>query len=388
MTVLPAYRTVSVRRAELPAGRRVLILSDIHGHAEALKKALRRAAFSREDTLVVVGDLLEKGTGSLAVVRTLMELSKDHRVFTLMGNMDVFTLSKLLSDDPMQRHSLFELAPKMKNWWGSCLLMEMCAELGLPLEDGADEEAVIREIRGRFKEELSFLQSLPTILDTPRMTFVHGGIPHLRLIELSGKDSDPYLKCDDFLARGLSFPKYVTVGHWPAVLYRDDRMDMSPLLLRERNILCLDGGCGVKKSGQLNCVIWEDPASDHFSFIWEDELPRVRAMAAQEASDHYSYIKYHDREVTVLGKAGPDYTLVSWHGRKIRVPDTAIDQEQPGRLNTDYTDYVLPVREGDVMSLVRSFGGRHYVRLNSVLGWYEGPVAPADESWVVPERTL
>ena len=51
MTALPAYRTVSVRRSEFPAGRRVLILSDIHGHAEALRKVLRRAAFSPEDTL-------------------------------------------------------------------------------------------------------------------------------------------------------------------------------------------------------------------------------------------------------------------------------------------------------------------------------------------------
>ena len=387
MTGLPAYQTVRVIRADLQKGR-TLILSDIHGHAEALKKVLRRAAFSPEDTLVVVGDLLEKGTGSLGVVRTLMELTETHRVYTLMGNMDVFTLSKLLSDDPEKRRSLFELAPKMKRWWGGCLLMEMCAELGIPFEEGMDEAAAVRDIRRRFARELSFLTGLPTILDTPRMTFVHGGLPHLRLTELIGKNSDPYLKCDDFLARGLSFPKYVTVGHWPAVLYRDDRMDMSPLLVRERNILCLDGGCGVKQSGQLNCVIWEDPASDRFSFLWEDELPRVKALAGQEASADYSYIKYHDREVAVLGKDGPEWSLVSWHGRTVRVPDAAIDQDHPGRLNTDYTDYVLPVREGDVMSLVRTVGGRHYVRLNSVLGWYEGPIAPSDGEERIPERPV
>ena len=388
MTALPSFRTVSVVRAELPAGRRVLILSDIHGHADALRKVLRRAAFSPEDTLVVVGDLLEKGTGSLGVVRTLMKLSETRRVYTLMGNMDVFTLNKLLSDDPEKRHSLFELAPKMKAWWGGCLLMEMCAELGIPLEEGMDEEAAIREIKGRFSRELSFLTSLPTILDTPRMTFVHGGLPHLRLSEFAGKDSDPYLKCDDFLSKGLSFPKYLAVGHWPAVLYREGRMDMSPLLCRERKILCLDGGCGVKQSGQLNCVLWEDPASDHFTYVWENELPRVKALAGQEASPDCTYIKYHDREITVLGKDGPDFTLVSWHGRTVRVPDMALDRDRPGQLNTDYTDYVLPVRPGDTMSLVRSFGGRHYVRLDSVLGWYEGSLGPADEDWQTPEKPV
>ena len=40
------------------------------------------------------------------------------------------------------------------------------------------------------------------------------------------------------------------------------------------------------------------------------------------------------------------------------------------------------------MSLVRSFGGRHYVRLDSVLGWYEGQLGPADEDWQTPERPV
>ena len=388
MTDLPSYQKVRVVRAELPPGKRVLILSDIHGHAEALRKVLRRAAFSPDDTLVVVGDLLEKGTGSLTAVRTLMALSETHRVYTLMGNMDVFVLSRLLSDDPEMRRSLMELAPRMKAWWGGCLLLEMCAELGVSLEKGTDEKALFREIRTRFDRELSFMTGLPTILDTPRMTFVHGGLPHLRLSEIEGQDSNPYLKCDDFLSRGLSFPKYLAVGHWPAVLYRDDRMNMSPLLCRDRKILCLDGGCGVKKSGQLNCVLWEDSASDRFSFVWEDELPRVKALAGQEGSASCTYIKYHDREVTVLGPDGPGFTRISWHGRTVRVPDEAVDRDHQGRLSTDYTDYVLPVREGDVMSLVRTIGGRHYVRLDSVLGWYEGPVAPADRDWQPPEKPV
>ena len=388
MTGLPSYQTVSLVRTELPAGWRTLILSDIHGHAAALQKALRRAKFSPDDTLVVVGDLLEKGLGSLSVIRTLMALSETHRVFTLMGNMDVFTLSRLLSDDPEKRHSLFELAPKMISWWGGCLLMEMCGELGIPFQTGMDEAGTVREIRRHFDKELSFLTRLPTILDTPRMTFVHGGLPHLDFQEFVGKDSNPYLKCDDFLSKGLSFPKYLTVGHWPTVLYRDEKMDMSPLLVRERNILCLDGGCGVKQSGQLNCVIWEDPASDRFTFLWEDELPRVKALAGQEGSPSSTYIKFHDRDVTVLRKDGPDFTLVSWHGRTVRVPDTALDRDHPGRLNTDYTDYILPVRAGDTMSLVRTVGGRHYVRRDSVLGWYDGPLGPAEEGWQAPERPV
>ena len=388
MTDLSAYQRVSLIRAGLPPGRRVLILSDIHGHDTALQKALDRAGFCGDDTLVVVGDLLEKGKESLAVVRRLMALSQSRRVYTLMGNMDVWTISKLLTNDPQKRHRLFERAPLMQSWWGGCLLMELCAELGIPLTPETDEERTVLAIRRHFAPELAFLTQLPTILDTPRMTFVHGGLPHLRFSELVGTDSDPYLKCDDFLSQGLSFPKYVAVGHWPAVLYRDRLMDMSPLLDRQRNILCLDGGCGVKRSGQLNCVLWKAPETDDFSFVWEDDLPRVRALADQAPSEDFTYIKYHDREVTLLGPAGEGFTDVSWHGRTVRVPDGALDTEHPGRLNTDFTDYLLPVRAGDVMSLILTTGGRHYVRREGVLGWYSGPVEPADGPYRTLEKTL
>ncbi len=385
---LPPYLETRLVQTEFPAGQRVLMISDIHGHATAFKKLLRRAAFGPKDTLVVVGDLLEKGTESLAVVRTLMDLSRTHRVYTLMGNMDVFTLGKLLTDDAEKRHTLFSYAPLMKNWWGGCLLMEMCREMGVPFTADMDEAETVRLIRAHFAPELHFLEWLPTILDTPDMTFVHGGVPHLRLHELAGKDCHAVLKLDDFLSSGLSFPKYVTVGHWPAVLYRDDLMDMSPLLCRERHILCLDGGCGVKKSGQLNCVIQPFPGSGDFSFVWEDDLPRVTALQDQRPSSDHTYIKFHDRQVTVLSRDDPDFALVSWHGKKVRVPVSALDFEHPGQLNTDITDYLLPVRAGDELSLIRTVAGRHYVRRDCILGWYCGPVAPAAESSVTPEHAL
>ena len=379
---------VTVARAELPKGRRVLILSDIHGHHQALQKLLRRLSFSAEDTLVVAGDLLEKGKESLPVIRTLMTLSGQGRVFVLPGNMDVYTLSKLLSDDPKERRELFEIAPRMVEWWGGCLLMEMCAELGLPFSPDMDDAEAQRAILSHFEKELDFLTRLPVILDTPRMTFVHGGLPHLRLDELTGRDSFSLLKCDNFLSRGLSFPKYVTVGHWPVVLYRDRYMDMSPMLIRDRKILCLDGGCGVKKSGQLNCVLWEDPASDCFSFTWEDELPRATALTAQAPSEDFTYIKFHDRKVQDIQPDGPDFVRVRWHGRSVRVPQLAVDTQTPGQLNTDYTDYRLPVQRGDHLSVIRSFGQDHYVRRDGVLGWYSGALGEADPTYAPPLKPV
>lgn len=367
-----SFRRVSLVRAEFPADGRVLMISDIHGHANVLSKLLRKSAFSPRDTLVVVGDLLEKGAESLRVVRTLMALSATHRVYTLIGNMDVWTLSRLLSDREDKRRELLERAPKMTAWWGGCFFGELCAELGIPVSPDMDLDGTIMEIRRRFAPELAFLTGLPTILDTPYATFVHGGLPHEDLDALVGQDNMPLLKCDDFVSRGLRFQKYVVVGHWPTPLYRDRIMDMSPLILRDRRIVSLDGGCGVKKSGQLNCVILPAPSSKDFSFLWEDDLPRVTALTAQPAgTSDPVYIKWTDREVEVLHE-GPDFARVLHHGRETLVPAWAVDHETPGRLNTDFTDYRLPVEPGDELSQVFVCGGKLYARKQSVLGWYEG----------------
>ena len=44
---------------------RIIAVSDIHGHAHYLEGVLKKANYSVKDTLVVVGDLIDKGPYSL-----------------------------------------------------------------------------------------------------------------------------------------------------------------------------------------------------------------------------------------------------------------------------------------------------------------------------------
>ena len=371
MNALPPYRQTRVVKTAFRPGQRILMISDIHGHDSVFRTLLRQVDFGPEDALVIVGDLLEKGAESLRVVRTLMALSRTHEIHTLLGNMDAFTIHRIMTDDPVWQNRLFEKAPDMIRWWGGCLLAEMCGELGIPLTPDTDRPGTVHQIRRHFAPELDFLSHLPTILDTPTMTFVHGGIPHLRLEEFAGTLNEPYLKNDDFLSQGLSFDKYVVVGHWPTVLYRQRLMDMSPLILRDRHIICLDGGCGVKHSGQLNCVMLPEAGSEDFSFQWADDLPHVRALTAQAEGPEPVYVHYHDRQIELIEK-GDLFSRIRYHGRTLRVPTSALDSEHPGMLNTDMTDYRLPVDPGDEMSLIARFGDEIYVRKNNILGWFKG----------------
>ncbi|MCD7806183.1 MAG: metallophosphoesterase, partial [Lachnospiraceae bacterium] len=72
---------------EIPArpGQRILVMSDIHGHMDNLFHLLKKLNYSRDDILVIIGDLVDKGPDSLRTLRYIMELSERGNVYVSMG---------------------------------------------------------------------------------------------------------------------------------------------------------------------------------------------------------------------------------------------------------------------------------------------------------------
>ena len=83
---------VKIEYVEIERGRRLLVTSDIHGHAASLKKVLEKAEFSDDDILVIIGDIVEKGPESLKTLRYVMELCERVNVLPLIGNVDAWRL--------------------------------------------------------------------------------------------------------------------------------------------------------------------------------------------------------------------------------------------------------------------------------------------------------
>ena len=73
-------RLPRVQDAVLPPRRRVVAVSDIHGNLPFLKGLLAKIGFSRDDILVLVGDMVEKGAQSLDTLRFIMELCRTHAI--------------------------------------------------------------------------------------------------------------------------------------------------------------------------------------------------------------------------------------------------------------------------------------------------------------------
>ena len=55
----------TVQRLSLPDHRRILMLSDPHGHADGLRAILNKADFSQNDVLILLGDYLERAPKAL-----------------------------------------------------------------------------------------------------------------------------------------------------------------------------------------------------------------------------------------------------------------------------------------------------------------------------------
>lgn len=362
-----------IRRVSFPDHRRILMISDIHGHADDLRNILKKAGFSPKDILVIVGDLIEKGEQSLETLRLVMELEKEYTVYPLMGNVDIWRLSFLRSRDPQAHAAMRDYSLYAKEWWGGSLLHDLCAEIGVTLERDTDMEAVFPEIQRHFAPEIAWLEGLPTILETQKMIFVHGGIPHERLSELEGTDPQPLLKFDEFYKTGLSFKKFVVTGHWPAVLYSKSYPDFRPIIDRERRIICLDGACGVKSEGQLNLLILDDWRSEDFQLITWDHLPVITALEGQKGSppEKAIYVNWSDRWVKIL-RRGEEMTDVEYHGNVIAVPTCFLGRENGRDYCRDATDYVLPVSPGDDLLVILRLKRGVLAKKDSVAGWYFG----------------
>ena len=358
-----------VIRPDIAPGRRVLAISDIHGNLPFFKGVLAKAKFSPDDVLILVGDLFEKGRDSLALLRFLLELGQRHTVYPLCGNCDHID-RVFLGGRPGVDQSLW---PVFQAWRERSLILQMAGELGLTLRAPEDLPGIRRAILDHFPRETGFLLVLPHILEAGRYLFVHGGLPREdRLEELKAY---PCMKDDDFLGQGLSFRKWVVVGHWPVTLYHPHVPTARPLICRDRHIVSIDGGCVLKLDGQLNALIIPDLQGDEMDYVAYDGLPTVVAGEDQAPSRDPINIRWSDSAIEVLREEGD----CCWcrhlsTGRELWILKEYIyPRRADGKIHCeDTTDYLLPVTAGDRLKLVRRSSRGNIVKKDGVTGWYLG----------------
>ena len=351
----------------LAPSRRILAVSDIHGNRAFFRGLLEKAAFSSRDILVLVGDILEKGPDSLGLLRDILELSQDHTILPVCGNCDGLVL-RFFEDDLWDQGFFRVYLPAHPE----SILRQMAREAGF---DRWDDLPRLREcLRRTFPWVWDWLRSLPTILESEHLVFVHGGVPSLdRMEEL---DAWHCMKNDDYWGQDHSFAhtgKYVVVGHWPVTLYDPRIPSAAPIIDRARHIISIDGGCSLKDDGQLNALIIPYEGSENFSFEAYDPFPVRRVKSAQCGGGKSYYIRWGDNDVQVL-RRGEEFSLVRHvrTGYEMEILTKYLYSDEEFCKCNDSTDLVLSLEAGDEVSVVEETSRGYLVKHKGTSGWYWG----------------
>ena len=358
---------------DFPAGHRVFVTGDIHGNGHYLRALLQRVDFGSDDILIIVGDMLEKGPDSLGTLRYVMSLCEGGNVYPLTGNVDAFALSHMRDITEETAPEIYDIIHRWKAYWGSTLYHEMAAKLGLPLNSPADALACKPHFYEHFSKEIAFLEALPAVLETDHYIFVHGGLRRKEPDDNADLHVYELTKYDDFVnTTPFVFDKIVIVGHWPVILYREGIPSHEPFFDPVKRIISIDGGCGIKEDGQLNLLCLPDIHAPVEAITWEryDELPVVTALEDQSPSEDPLSITWHTRQVTILEKGG-EFTRVrhDHSGRELSIPTAYFYRDTEVR---DYTDYHLPVKAGDRLSVTHTTSRGIIAKKDGIVGWYCG----------------
>lgn len=344
-----------VQRAELHT-RRVLAVSDIHGDRELFLHLLDKLRYvPGEDTLVLLGDYVNRGPQNLETVRTVMELCKNENVYALRGNNDVY----LLRHDPENFRRLGFFRERS-------LQGQMIREAGLawPETPEAFDEAMAacHEV---FQEELGFLYGLPDILETGRFFFAHAG---LQGEDLDNQELSYVLSAYGFFTRNThAFSKLLLVGHYPTANFITGRLSCAPVYDAEHRVLDIDGGNCIKTIGQLNGVILDNRTG---AWSWEsvDRLREIPAPVSQRGRPGWQIV-WDDSRMEILERG--EKTTLCRHcssGRKVRVPNAFLFRWQDQDRCDDFSTALLEVERGEPVGLIADLGDALMIRKNGEAG--------------------
>ncbi len=367
------HPTTQILKHPYQAGQRILVTSDIHGHPDHLRRVLASAGFCDDDLLVIVGDIVEKGPDSLGALRYVMELCAQGNTVALVGNVDAYRLHMIDTLSPDNAADFWAYLCDLRDWCGSSFYEEMARECGYALSSAEDILRAKDAVITHFQKEFDFLASRPTILSLGRFVFVHGGLRHETLDDNADCGIFSLTKYDNFAkTTPYSFSDWVVVGHWPTALYSDTVQQFNPVFEHDKHIISIDGGCGIKREGQLNLLILPDAncAPDAVRHISYDPLPKIRALDAQTESTESVHIHWGRNEIRILSRGEEFSEILHLHsGKTLTVPTKYLFSDTACR---DYTDYLHEVKPGDILSLYKTTSRGCIVKKDGVMGWYCG----------------
>lgn len=196
-------------------------ISDIHGHNLTFERLLKKIRFQKSDELIILGDYIDRGPDSKAVLDTIMNLKdQNYKITCLMGNHEQMLLQTV--EDPSFK----------SNW----------------IRNGGDitlssfSTSSIEKIPQKY---IDFISSLKLYHELEDYIFVHAGVNMLAENPLEDKDSLLWLR--DW--EGKYNQKWLgnrTVIHGHTPMCRNNILSQGEY---NEKVIGIDNGCFVDRPG-------------------------------------------------------------------------------------------------------------------------------------------
>ena len=225
------------------------VMSDIHGQYEKYMRMLETIAFTDDDDLYVLGDVIDRGEHS---VKILLNMSMRGNVFPILGNHEMMALSVLrklcveITDENVDSQVGYDDIKALTMWQmdgGDKTLAEF---------KGLDRDTKLAVIE--YLEEFSPYEELH--VNGREYLLVHGGVP-LSKVSLPMEEQslgEILTERPDYSVRYFE-DKYLVTGHTPTVSIADE---YDGKMYIKNGHIAIDCGAGFGKP--LGCIRLEDHA--------------------------------------------------------------------------------------------------------------------------------
>lgn len=191
---------------------RTIAIGDIHGHLSPLENLLREIAPKEQDTIIFLGDYINRGPRSADVVERIIDLSKRCNVIPLMGNHEAMLLAALRTQQEQ------ELANFRANGGDATLESYGVDRLDIPVE------------------HRRFFESLQRYHEIEEHFFIHANYAPNFALSDQPEQYALWRSLEQIPARHYS-RKTAVVGHTPQM--------NGEILDHEGYLICIDTGCGL-----------------------------------------------------------------------------------------------------------------------------------------------
>jgi serine/threonine protein phosphatase 1 len=222
------------------------VCSDIHGDFDRYTALLARISLKPEDTLYVLGDVIDRGPDG---VKILQDMMMRPNVIPILGNHE-FTAAYCLSwmIEEITDRSLAAL-----NETRMAALQEWLFNGGTPTLQGMKEltKEERRELLDYFREMELYAQ-----VEAGGRSFllVHAGLDHFESDKpLEEYDLEDFLFCRPDINQEFYPHQYLVYGHTPTrLLWKQLGKSSSDTIFRRANQIAIDCGCAY--GGLLGCL--------------------------------------------------------------------------------------------------------------------------------------